>query len=56
MKNQNKPIEQLIQELEAARQRVTELEVTCVQKEKQHEQLLTAEREQRALAEALRAE
>ena len=53
MKDQNKTKEQLIQELEATRQRVTELEVTCIQKEKQQKQLLTTEREQRALAEAL---
>ncbi len=53
MKDQNKTKEQLIQELEATRQRITELEVTCAYKEKKQKQLLIAEREQRALAEAL---
>jgi PAS domain S-box-containing protein len=53
MNDHLKPKEQLIRELEVARARIAELELTCKQNEVEQKELLSAEREQRALAEAL---
>ncbi len=50
---ENKTREELMQELAILRQRVTTLEKCCNQQDEVQQQLLAAEREQRALSEAL---
>jgi len=54
MRDDEKTKKQLERELDQLRRQVAELETTCLQKNQDQEKLLTAEREQRALADALR--